>query len=137
MRDFAIVKGIEGERIEVVSLISDACVTCNSIECARKGLSFHVINKKKLPVKVNDVIRIGFPRILSGFLRLLSLVFPISAAILGFLVSPRILEDFDFPCTEANQALCVGAFFLASTLLVFVISRTDVHLTHPEVMQIM
>ena len=31
----------------------------------------------------------------------------------------------------------VGLFFVAASLLVFLLSRTDIHLTHPEVIQIM
>lgn len=137
MRDFAIVTGIEGQKIEVVSLISDACVTCNSIDCAKDGKRFHVINKKNLPLKENAIIRIGFPRILNGFLGLLSLLFPIAGAGAGFLLSPRIFARFGFAPSQANQALCVGAFFFAASLIVFVISRTDIHLTHPEVIQVM
>ena len=37
MRDFAIVKSIDGQKIEVVSLISDACLACNNINCAKDG----------------------------------------------------------------------------------------------------
>ena len=137
MRDFAIVKAIDGQRIEVVSLISDACVTCNSIDCAKQGKSFHVINKKNLPLKENNIVRIGFPRILNGFLGLISLLFPIAAAAIGFFLAPSLSKRFGFLLTEASKAGVTGVFFVASALIVFLISRTDLHLTHPEVIQVM
>lgn len=137
MRDFAIVKSIEGQRIEVVSLISDACVRCNSIDCATQGKSFHVINKKNLPLSENTIIRIGFPRVLNGFFGLISLLIPIFASVAGFLLSPLILNRFQFEKTQSAMACVVGLFFVVSALFVFIISRTDIHLTHPEVLQIM
>ncbi|MCR4823586.1 MAG: hypothetical protein K5873_12020 [Treponema sp.] len=137
MRDFAIVTGIEGQRIEVVSLISDACVTCNSKDCARQGIHFHAINKKNLPLKVNNVVRIAFPPLLRGFLGLISLLFPIFAGLMGFILSPKLAEYFSMELTEYCRAFFVGIFFFVSAFIVFVISRTDLHFSHPEVIQIM
>ena len=88
MRDFAIVKSIDGQKIEVVSLISDACLACNNIHCAKDGKSFHVLNKKNLPLQENNIIRIGFPRVLNGILGLISLFIPIASSVLGFLMTP-------------------------------------------------
>ena len=136
MRDFAIVKAIDGQKIEVVSLISDACVTCNSIDCARQGKSFHVINRRNLPLHENNIIRIGFPRILNGIFGLISLLFPIASSVAGFFLTPFFAEKFDFAVTPSAQACMVGIFFVASSLLVFIISRTDIHLSQPEVIQI-
>lgn len=137
MRDFAIIKGIDGQRVEVVSLISDACITCTSIDCAKQGKSFHVINKKNLAIQENNIVRIGFPRILKGILGLISLFTPIVASALGFFLSPLLLEHFGVEQTQLTQALVVLAFFAASSLIVFGISRTDLHLTHPEIMQVL
>jgi len=74
MHDFAIVKSIEGQKVEVVSLISNACVVCNSIDCAKKGKSFHVLNKKNLSIEENAIVRIGFSRVFTGILGLISLL---------------------------------------------------------------
>ena len=137
MRDFAIVKAIDGQKIEVVSLISDACVTCTSIDCARQGKSFHVINRRNLPLHENNIIRIGFPRILNGIFGLISLLFPIASSVAGFFLTPFCAGKFDFAVTPSAQACMVGIFFVVSSLLVFIISRTDIHLSHPEVIQIM
>lgn len=137
MRDFAIVKGIDGQKIEVVSLISDACVTCNNMDCAKQGKSFHVINKKNLPLKEDNIVRIGFPRILNGILGLISLLFPIASAATGFFLAPCFSQRFNFTLTQQSQAGLVGLFFVAATLIVFLISRTDIHITHPEVIQVM
>lgn len=136
MREFAIVREIDGQKIEVVSLISDACVVCNSIDCAKQGKSFHVINKKNLPLRENSIIRIGFPRILGGILGLISLLFPIASSIAGFFLTPYFSERFDFAVTASSQACVVGIFFVVSAFIVFVVSRTDIHLSHPEVIQV-
>ena len=137
MRDFAIVKKIEGRKIEVVSLISNACVVCNSIECAKKGKSFHVLNKKNFPLEENAIIRIGFSPILTGTLGLVSLLFPIGSAILGFFLTPRLSTKFDFQISAQSQAIVVGIFFILAALLVFIVSRTNIHLSRPEVLQIL
>lgn len=137
MRDFAIVKSIDGQKIEVVSLISDACVTCNSIDCAKQGISFHVLNKKNLPLEENSIIRIGFSRTLKGILGLLSLLFPIASSVAGFFLTPFFAGRLGFELTPSSQACLVGLFFTLASLIVILISRTDIHLTHPEVIQIM
>ena len=137
MRDFAIVKSIDGQKVEVVSLISDACVTCNSIDCAKQGISFHVLNKKNLPLEENNIIRIGFSRTLKGILGLISLLIPIASSIAGFFLTPFFAGRIGFEVTPSSQAGVVGVFFTASSLLIFLISRTDIHLSHPEVIQIM
>lgn len=136
MRDFAIITGIEGQRIEVVSLISDACVTCNSIDCAKQGKPFHVINRKNLSLKENNIVRIGFPRILNGILGLISLLFPIFSAVSGLLLSPIIAQKSGSDLTQSFQAMIVGIFFVVASLIVFIVSRTDIHITAPEVIQV-
>ena len=137
MRDFAIVKSIDGQKIEVVSLISDACVACNSIDCAKQGKSFHVLNRKNLPLEENCIIRIGFPRVLNGILGLISLLFPIFSAAAGFFLAPFLSARFGFDLNQYSQALITGGFFFFAAFLVFLVSRTDIHLSHPEVMQVM
>ncbi len=137
MRDFAIVKKVEGQRIEVVSLLSAACIACPSADCAKSGSPFHVINKKNLPLKENDIIRIAFPRVLSGILGLISLLLPLLSSVLGYILVPYLSVRFDFLVTPRSQAFVVGIFFTAATLLVVAASRTNIHLSHPEVVQIM
>ena len=137
MRDFAIVRKIDGQKIEVVSLISDACVACNNISCAREGKSFHVINRKNFPLQENTIIRIGFPRILRGILGLVSLLIPIASSVLGFSLTPYFSRQFDFAVTPSSQACMTGIFFLVAVILVLIVSRTDIHLSHPEVIQVL
>lgn len=137
MRDFAIVKSVDGQNVEVVSLVSDACVTCNSIECARQGKTFYVINRRKLPLHENSIIRIGFPRVLNGIFGLIALLFPIVSAAAGFFFAPALLEHFEYKVTQSAVACVIGVFFVVSSLIVFLMSRTDIHFTKPEVIQIM
>ncbi|MBR1536137.1 MAG: SoxR reducing system RseC family protein [Treponema sp.] len=137
MHDFAIVKSIEGQKVEVVSLISNACVVCNSIDCAKKGKSFHVLNKKNLSIEENAIVRIGFSRVFTGILGLISLLFPIVSAAIGFFFSERLLKSFDFSVRASSQACVIGIFFTAAALIVFLVSRTDIHLSEPEILQVM
>lgn len=136
MRDFAIVKSIDGQKIEVVSLISDACVICNNTSCAKKGKGFYVLNKKNIPLKENNIIRIGFPKLLDGILGLISLLFPIASSVAGFLLAPRLCSHFNYILNPSSQACIVGIFFVLSALFVFILSRTDIHLMRPEVIQV-
>ncbi|WP_407428242.1 SoxR reducing system RseC family protein [Treponema sp.] len=137
MRDFAIVKKICGQNIEVVSLISDACVSCGSLDCAKKGKSFVVLNKKNLPLTENSVVRIGFPKILRGILGFLALVFPIAGSAAGLFLSPLICSRLNLQLTQTASAVIVLLFFFISAFIVFIISRTDLHISKPEVFQVM
>ncbi|MBR1722003.1 MAG: hypothetical protein IJ727_05915 [Treponema sp.] len=137
MRDFAIVKKVDGQQVEVVSLISNACVICNSIDCAKRGKSFYVQNKKKLSLEENSIVRIGFSPVLNGILGVISFLFPIVCSVLGWLFSPELCARFGLVLSPRSSACFVGIFFIAATLLVVLISRTNIHLTRPEIIQVM
>ncbi len=137
MRDFAIVTKIEGQTIEAVSLISNACINCEDSLCAKQGKTFMAINKKNLPVQENSVVRIEVSRISRGIQGVFSLLFPILSAVAGYIFAPEISIKYGVELTENFMALCVAAAFSVSSLLVLIISRSSLHFSLPEITQVL
>lgn len=137
MRNFAMVKKIEGQLVQVVPLISDACISCVSTDCAKQGHTFSVINKRNIEIKENSIVRIGVSKLSQCLQGLLALAFPILSAISGFILAPAAAERFTLTLSEGFQALCVLSFFLVSCLIVFIVSRSSIHVTLPEIIQVL
>lgn len=137
MRDFAMVKKVEGQLVQVVPLVSDACVTCASTDCAGNGKTFSVLNKRNFDIKENTIVRIGVSKLSQYVQGLAALAFPILSAVLGFMLSPAISQRLGLELSENFQALSVLAFFFAACIIVFVISRSSLHITLPEVIQVL
>ena len=137
MRDFAMVKKIEGQLVQVVPLISDACVNCSSTDCASQGRTFSVLNKRNFEIKENSIVKIEVSKLSQSIQGLVSLLFPILCAVLGYILSPAAAQRIGASFSEGFQAICVLVFFLAACLVVFAISRSSIHITLPEITQVM
>jgi len=129
MRDFAIVKKIEGQLVQVAPMISDACISCNSSDCEKQGKTFSVINKQNFDIKENSVVKIGVSKASQCLQGIAALLIPILCAAL----SQRLGMIF----SEGFQAVTVLAFFLTACIVVFVISRSSIHITLPEITQVL
>ncbi len=137
MRDFAIVKKIEGQLVQVAPLISDACISCNTSDCAKQGKTFSVINKKNFELKENSVVKIGVSKKSQYIQGLTALLIPILCAVIGYIFAPALSQRTGFVFSEGFQAFTVLAFFLAACLAVLIISRSSIHITLPEIMQVL
>lgn len=137
MRDFAMVKKVEGQLVQVVPLVSDACVTCTSTDCAGNGKTFSVLNKHNFDLKENTIVRIRVSKLSQYVQGLAALAFPILSAVLGFILSPAISQRLGIELSEFFQALSILAFFFAACIIVFVISRSSLHITLPEIIQVL
>lgn len=80
---------IEENQVEVVPLITDACINCNKGSCGKRGTPFYVVNPKKVDIKIGDVVllktSLGFQIFQAAF----SLVLPVLAAIAGYFLMPK------------------------------------------------
>ncbi len=137
MRDFAIVTKIEGQTVEVVSLISNACINCEDSSCARQGKSFLALNKRNLPIKENSIVRIEVSRVSRGIQGISALVFPLLAAIGGYIFSPIIAQKYGLPFSENFTALCIASSFSIAAFIVFLFSRSNIHISLPEITQVL
>ena len=137
MRDFAIVKKIEGQLVQVVPMISDACISCDSSDCSKQGKTFSVINKQNFDLKENSVVKIGVSKISQCLQGIAALLIPILCAVFGYIFAPALSQRLGIDFSEGFQAISVLAFFLAACLVVFVISRSSIHITLPEITQVL
>lgn len=137
MRDFAIVKKIEGQLVQVVPMISDACVNCGSSDCEKQGKTFSVINKQNFDLKENSVVKIGVSKASQCIQGITSLLIPILCAVIGYIFAPALSQRFGIAFSEGFQAVATLAFFLTACLAVFAISRSSIHITLPEITQVL
>lgn len=141
MREFAIVKEIKNENeIYVLPMITSSCQSCKK-GCIKQGKKFQVLNKKRYNVKIGSTVRIGHSTILRSIYGLLSFFVPIVFSIIGLIYSKRfallffsqeIIEKY----IEQFKAFGVLSFFFSSAIIIFIISRSSLHFSKPEILQV-
>lgn len=137
MRDFAMVKKVEGKLVQVVPLFSDACVVCASTDCAGHGKTFNVLNKQNFKLNENSIVRIGVPKLSQYIQGISALLIPILCAVSGYILAPALAQRFSLNFSDFFQAICVLVFFLAACLCVLIISRSSIHISLPEILQVL
>lgn len=146
MREFAIVKDIKKNPITnenevfVLPMIISACQTCKS-GCRKQGRAFQVLNKHKLTVKIGSTVRIGLSKPIYTLHGALALILPIFCAVLGFIFTPK-LSTYIFNANiiekhfEIIRAGGISIFFLISATMLYIINRSSLHFTKPEILQV-
>ena len=84
MVDNALIINLSENEIQVVPLISDACINCQKSGCTKQGKPFSVVNPKNLEIKKGDIVKLkasANSQTIQGFV---SLIIPLMGAILGF-----------------------------------------------------
>ncbi len=132
----AFITQIKGKEIYAMQLVTDACLTCPT-GCIQRGKEFIVSNKRNFPVEKGNVIRIGLPRYKRGIHAISSLLLPVICAILSFLFSAEIAKKIGLENTEVFKAACVMLSLIASAGLIFIISRSSLHFSKPEILQVL
>ena len=105
---------IEDNQVEVVPLITDACINCNKGSCGKRGTPFFVANPKKVEIKVGDVVLLKNSLVYQFFQAIFSLVLPVLAAVLGYFLMPE---------KESLQVLGILLGFGLTATIVTIISR--------------
>ena len=105
---------IEENQVEVVPLITDACIKCNKGSCGKRGTPFYVVNPKKVEIKVGDVVSLKNSLGYQIFQAMFSLCLPVLAAIVGYLIMPE---------KESLQALGILLGFGITAAIVTIASR--------------
>lgn len=141
MREFAIVKEIKNDGIFVIPMLTMACLKCKT-GCLRQGKPFRVKNSAQFSIKSGTAVRIGLPRFARAFHGLLSLFVPISFAVFGFFIAPAAVEILPLSILkslseESARAVFVLGFLAFSTLVTFIVSRSSIHFSTPEIISIM
>lgn len=133
MRDKACIIRYENGIATVIPLLSDTCINCNSPTCAKRGTPFQASNPQNLELKSGDIVKIGAPaatQIAQGFL---SLIVPILSAIAGYFLAEPVAKLLEIPVTESIRTAGVLILLALSTGIIFILSKTRLKLSKPQV----
>lgn len=135
MIDNAVIINISEKDIQVIPLITDACINCEKSGCAKQGKPFSVSNPKKLEIKKGDIVKLKAnptSQTLQGFS---ALILPILGAILGFFVGEQLGIKLEAKTTETFQAVGVLLGLVITSILVFISSKTLLKLRKTEIVE--
>ena len=93
----------ENNAVEVVPLITDACIGCRNSECTKQGHPFIVHNTQKLPVYPGAIVKISASAVRQALQALLSLCLPLAAAIAGYILTPKICASIEGQACEDRR----------------------------------
>lgn len=115
----------ENNIVEVVPLITDACINCKSTSCTKQGHPFTVHNSNNLPVSQNSIVKISASKTALTVQSLFSLVFPLAAAVAGYLLTPKFCRFFFKLENVKESALVAGVFisFACATTIVLLLNN--------------
>ena len=105
---------IEENQVEVVPLITDACINCNKGSCGKRGTPFYVVNPKKIDIKIGDVVSLKNSLGYQIFQAMFSLLLPVLAAVAGYFLMPK---------KESLQVLGILVGFGLAAVIVTITSR--------------
>ena len=128
----------ENNAVEVVPLITDACIGCKNSTCTKQGHPFIVHNPENLPVYPGAIVKITASALRQALQALLSLCLPLAAAIAGYLLTPQLFAHAGSAKTATEAARIAGVFiaFFATSILVLIFNRfikTERHATITEI----
>ncbi|MCR5218867.1 SoxR reducing system RseC family protein [Treponema sp.] len=109
-------------QILVQPLLKDSCAGCTS-SCEKTDIRFAVTNPMDLPVKAGSVVTLAASPISQAVQGILGLFFPIFSAIAGYFLADKIALKLNLAQGDKAKSLCVLIFLLASSLLVFIVTR--------------
>lgn len=136
MLNQAFITEVNEKEIRAMQLVTEACVNCKA-GCIQRGKEFTVSNKYHFPVEKGSIVRIGMPRHKRGIHALSSLLIPVICAILAFICSQQVAQKIGLENTEVFKAVCVMFSLIVSSGLVFAISRSSIHFSKPEILQVL
>ncbi|HAK68387.1 MAG TPA: hypothetical protein DEO40_04525 [Treponema sp.] len=118
----AIVVSLDDEKIAVSPLQKGGCMGCGG-ECSHSCPTFNVENPRELPLEIGTVVTLEAPPFSQAIQGIISLLFPIAAAIAGFFSAPFAASLFGKTAGDGTKALMVLLGLLISTALVFFVTR--------------
>ncbi|MBO7135364.1 MAG: SoxR reducing system RseC family protein [Spirochaetaceae bacterium] len=128
----------DNNAVEVVPLITDACIGCKNSTCTKQGHPFTVQNPQKLPVYQGAIVKISASAVRQAVQAFFSLCLPLAAAIAGYILAPKICASIDGAKTVTEATRIAGVFiaFCATSCLVLIFTRfikTERHASITEI----
>ena len=117
--------------IYAVQMITSACSNC-TYSCARQGKPFKVLNKIGIQIQEGCIVQLKpslYQYFFQGFLSLLT---PIVSSVIGYFFAPEIHRELKIGFSDTGRFVCVLGFFLFSSLIVFILSRSTLNLSNGD-----
>ncbi|WP_191014629.1 SoxR reducing system RseC family protein [Treponema zioleckii] len=122
--------------IYAVQMITSACSNC-TYSCARQGKPFKVLNKIGIQIQEGCIVQLK-PSLYQYFFQgFLSLLIPIVSSVIGYFFAPEIHRELKIGFSDTGRFVCVLGFFLFSSLIVFILSRSTLNLSKPEIVSVL
>lgn len=137
MVDNALIINLSENEIQVVPLISDACINCQKSGCTKQGKPFSVANPKNLEIKKGDIVRLkasANSQTIQGFV---SLIIPLLGAISGFFIGGFFANKFSFNNVEMWQAIGVLLGLTITASAIFLLSKTILKFKKTEIVEVL
>ena len=113
MVDNALIINLSENEIQVVPLISDACINCQKSGCTKQGKPFSVVNPKNLEIKKGDIVKLkasANSQTVQGFVSLIihSSCGGAQAQLRGATPLPRagVVAERSYPASEVRRSGC-------------------------------
>ena len=132
MHNIAKVQKIEGKKIKVVTLLSLSCISCQA-KCNKHGKIFYVLNNKNFPITEGTLVKIDYPKGMKILQGLLAFLIPIILTLFAVIFSQNFLTRTNTPITDSIKFTIALSVLLISQITIFILSRTDFHLSKPEI----
>lgn len=137
MVDNALIINLSENEIQVVPLISDACINCQKSGCTKQGKPFSVANPKNFEIKKGDIVKLKASvnsQTIQGFV---SLIIPLLGAILGFFLGGFFANKFSFINVEMWQAIGVLLGLTITASAIFLLSKTILKFKKTEIVEVL
>ena len=137
MVDNALIINLTENDIQVVPLISDACINCEKSGCAKQGKPFSVANPKNIEIKKGDIVKLKASANSQTAQSFVSLIIPILGAILGFFLGGFLANKFSLNNVEMFQAFGVLLGLIFTSTVIFLLSKTILKFKKTEIVEVL
>ena len=137
MVDNALIINLSENEIQVVPLISDACINCQKSGCTKQGKPFSVANPKNFEIKKGDIVKLkasANSQTIQGFV---SLIIPLLGAILGFFLGGFFANKLSLNNVEMWQAIGVLLGLTITASAIFLLSKTILKFKMTEIVEVL
>lgn len=138
MREKAKVLKIEKNKVLILPLITDACISCtSSSSCAKNGEPFWVENNKNLPIEIGSLVSVAENPSSKAGQGIVSILFPVCVAIIFCILAGNLALKTAPHLKELFQVLGVLLGIILSATSVLLIGKFRKPLKQAEIDEIL
>ncbi len=136
MTERALIVSLDDSKITAMHFEKEECATCTT-GCAKTRTTFEISNPKDFPLKKGSVVLIQASRKIQAVQGLCSLFIPFLCSILGYAISPALMEKFGVHISNDFRAVFVLLFLFVSSAIVFIVTRKFPVPGKPEIAEVL